>query len=89
MTTSNQIEKLAADMGVKPEDVKCLMTSVAISIEKDGMKERALKMNEADFTGLVEAYVIDAIKKFDRLACRIKTDARAKDAFYSYVRSIV
>ena len=81
---SQQVLKLAQSMNVSPADVLMFAQSVANSIQKD-KAENALTAMPVE---TIQAYAIDANKKFQSFQTRYMTNPQARKNFQQSVLAI-
>ena len=71
-----QMETLAAQMGVDTSDVKMLVESVISSLKEDKAGQAFIDASEEMKTDLMQAYVANAVKKFQSFVTIYLTKGR-------------
>ena len=84
---SQQIENLAASMGVSTADVACLTQSIANSISADKIAGVFTESSEKTQVELVQAYAIEANRKMESFSSRYLTNPDAQEGFRQSVRA--
>jgi hypothetical protein len=86
--TQNTINELAKEMNVTSSDVLCLAQSVANSLQEDKAVETFLAADIETRREMVEAYVIHAVKKFEKFQNKYLTNPEARRAFCLKIASM-
>lgn len=77
----SKIKALAASMNVSESDILCLAQSVANGIKRDKADVAFINMDCDLQREMTEAYVVDAVERFERFQMKLMTNKEARDTF--------
>jgi|GEM_PF-1990709 len=78
---NDQIQQLAAQMGVSSTDVLSFAQSIALSIEQDKVTDALFATNADDQTEILQAYAVHTAKKSQQFVTTYMTNPEARRAF--------
>lgn len=87
--TKIRIKELAESMNVSPIDTQCLMNSIVNSLQKDKMIKVYLNSTPSERKDILEAYIIDAVKKMESFTTILATNEAAEKEFSNFVLALL